>query len=286
MDTNEAIEQYKSKRKYTSFTRVSLIRLWPALHKSPLIWAALIINTLTALLSVYASTFLDNTTSTYDFAILILFVTTFSWFAVYFSGSLITWICLIEENNVRSLLAEKKTKNASLANIDLPIAIFTVSFYISAPAQLATLLIYSGYVFYRSPLTIVVLLLCLLAFVYPIYKFSIWRRKMIRVVRYHRNRLVDLSGVSSKQEYSDVIDSYAYTGMEYFWLNEQALYLLKFIVFILLLAILKFTVPQEHSLSILVALMLLVSTGHAFFNSVCEFQENKVALDRVRAELS
>jgi len=271
------------KKRHKAFTNTSLICLWPALHRSPLVWVALLVNISTAVLSVYASSYLDNTSSTHDFAILILFVSTFSWLAMYFSGSLIEWIRLVEENNVRKLLTHSNiNKKASLPNIDLPIAIDTVGFYISAPAQLATIAIYSGYVFYRSPETLFHLLCCLLLFIYPIYKFSNWRRKMIRTVRYHRNKLVDLYDSNTSNEYTAVIDAYAYSGMHYFWRNEQALYLLKFIVFLFLLAALKYSVPTEHSFSILVALTLLVSSGHAFFNSICEFQEDKVALDRVR----
>jgi len=253
MKTNDPILDYESKprKQYSAFTKKSLIRLWPYLHRSPIVWIALIINTFAAFISVYASSLLDRTSTAPDMALLLLVVTTFTGLAVYVSGSLISWICIAEENTARLMLSDTNTENASLANIDLPIAISTVSFYIAAPAQIASIMVYGGYVLYRSPVAIFYLLVCLALFAYE-----------------------------------GIVNSHAYSGMEFFWRDTQALYLLRSIVFIFLLVILQFVSPKEHNFSVLVALMLLITSGHMFFNSVLSFQEDKVSLARVKSAIA
>lgn len=275
----------RPRKNYRPFSSSSLIELWPALHRNPVIWVALIINSLASLLSVYASSLLDQNTNVYNYALLILLVTTFSTFAIFVSESIENWIHVIEENTVRRLLLKPSVKNASLANIDLPLAVYTISFYVAVPAQLASLVVYAGYISYRSPGSIAILLGVMILFAYPVYRFAIWRRTMIRVIRHYRNHLVDGFGEDPAQ-YKIAVEKYAHTETEYFWRNIQALIVLRITVFAVLLLALKLNQFGDHSFSVLVAMMLLLTEGHRLFNAACEFQEDKVSLARVKSALN
>lgn len=147
------------KGRYKAFTSTSLISIWPCLYRSPIVWVALIINAFASLLSIYTSTFLSTNTPSSNYAFIVLLVTTVVGLTMSISGTLVSWICLIEENTVRFRLIKDRTENASLANIDLPIAISTISFYIMVPAQLTSIALYFAYILYKSPITILYLLI-------------------------------------------------------------------------------------------------------------------------------
>jgi hypothetical protein len=193
----------------------------------------------------------------------------------------------VEENTIRKRLSFIHGKDTSLPNNDLPIAVSTVKFYITLPAHLMSITVFSSYVLYRSPLTIVLLIGVLGIFILPIYYFSRWRGEMIRTIRHYRNNLVDQHNAQvNSDKYRKTIDLFAHFSIHFFWRNVQALFVLRIVVFALLLSVLSYTTPREHSFSVLMTMMLLIASGHTLTNSLFEFQEDKISLNRIKDALT
>lgn len=262
------------------FLKESLIQKWPNLHKSYIVWLALVISTLSSIINVFLSGNLDRTSSPDKYTLIILLIVSLSEVSSLLSSTIISWICVIEENTVRKKLVGLN-KNTSLANIDLPIAITTIHFYIMLPAQISTVLIYGFYIFYRSPITIVYILSILIIMAFPLYRYYCWRRKMIRVVRTYRNKLVDEHD-SGFKAYSDIVTHYSKAKMVYFWGDIKVAYLYKFVVFLFLLWIINSEHTSANAFSLLVILFLLINSIHALFQSITLFQEDKLSLNKIK----
>ena len=255
----------------------------PHIYREPRLIGALLFNFSTGVVSLYAASLLDTNTHSLSFAVIAILVLSFSSLVGVLSGYMTNWLCLQEEIIVRKALYEKQVVEASRANVDLPIAIGAIAFYIRAPSSIVLMAVYMLYVGLHSAFALLLVMTCALVMYYPIKYYYAWRSRMIVRIRNSRNQLIDHHGVEGGG-YRHIILTYGKDCFEYMNRYMQASLIFTLISGVVLVGCV-YLAQGPRVLSTLIALLLLVNSGRALVSSINLYQEDRKSMSRVIDDL-
>ncbi len=245
-----------------------------------LLLISLVLNIVATVLSIYLARYASANGSVLSIAFTVVFLTSIILFTRLTLASITNWLLLVREGGARLDLHSSGVTKPSSANVDLLVGVRSVQFYIYFPGYLCSILIYTIYLIFLSSLLASLLIGTLLIASYPIMRYSQWRGYMIKIIREHRNVLVD-TDPENRVTYRKSICDYISVRKK-FWKYDV------FVSYIVYLVIAGSLVLTWHTFSESNNIVTIVFVEIMFFSQLqlliigfSTFQEDRRSMDRV-----